>query len=782
MPAFSVKHIAALVTIATLLLTGPVSAGPNPDVVVRDHNGRPTVFIDGVPNALPSYSSTITGRRPTFEKSMPYFYPHEMGAYFISPSVRRWYDTRFWMGDTIDLTGSLADQEAPYDFDLDEMAEQIVEKDPGAYIIVRLFIFPPSQWRDDHYQEYFISEDGDVGDVPSLASDLYWETSAEYCAALIKWVESRPWADRVIGYANYWINEGAHEPVAHSWLYDHNPVMVRTWREFLREKYGTVEALREAYGDDTLDFRTVTVPTDPLRGTVPDVTNIPYWQNARDNRPLRDYLHLQRDLFHLRVRQICGSMEDAADRNVLMLQDFFKQTMQGWNLWGFFDYGTAKGMSWSPAYPELMAGSGSMGIADLFESAPGIDGLITPHDYQNRGIGGIYEPEGIVDAAILRGKYFYSEMDTRTYLGSQPKDIAVARDDTEFSAIMWRNIAGGLTRGFNSYWMDLSAGHDWFAGDSIQEIIGRQVEVLKSSLDWQHDTVPGIAMILDDQAVLETNGTGNYLNEAVMWEQKMGIARCGVPHNIYLFEDLALDNFPKHRVFYFPDLFRVDEARLALLREKVFRDGNIVIWGPGSGISDGETIDSAHATRLTGFEFETINANTPRRILVTNFDHPVTSGLSAATIIGGPVAYGPVILPTDGVHLGEALVKGGFNYTGMAIKEFGKGAAKSPAGITSRGEGDYAALFMTAVNLPAPLWRNIARYAGAHVYTESDDVLMADTTVVGLHSVQSGTKRIALPGKYRVTDLVTGKTVGRRIDEIVFELDAPATGVFLLEK
>jgi hypothetical protein len=44
--------------------------------------------------------------------------------------------------------------------------------------------------------------------------------------------------------------------------------------------------------------------------------------------------------------------------------------------------------------------------------------------------------------------------------------------------------------------------------------------------------MPGIAMIIDDTAVLETNGSGNFLNKAVMWEQKMGIARCGVLQEI----------------------------------------------------------------------------------------------------------------------------------------------------------------------------------------------------------------------------------------------------------
>ncbi len=764
-----------------MLLSGntPAYGQKLPDVEVSLIKGRPVVLIDGVPNALPAFSPITYAGKSSFEKSMPYFCKHQMGAYFINCAIGGWFDTRFWIGDEISDTVPLATGPA-YDYDLEQIAADIIKNDPNAYIIIRLAIFPPSKWRATHQQEYFITEDATVGNTPSLASDLYWEMSAKFCAALIRYTEAQPWANRVIGYANYWINEGTHEPVMQGWLYDHNPLMVQKWREFLRARYGTVEKLRAAYGDSTLAFDTMEIPQDPLRGATQDVMAIHYWQNRRDNQPLRDYLVLQQELFHHRARQICGAMEQAADRKVLMLQDFLKQTMQGWNLTGFFAQNTDPQHSWSPAYPELMAGSGSMEVYRLFEDAPGISGLVTPHDYQARGLGGAYETEGIADSAILRGKYFFSEMDNRTYLGTSVKDIAIARNDHEFETIIWRNIAASLTRGINSYWMEMSSDNYWFSGPGVHESIGRQVEVMKESLAWSHETMPGIAMILDDSAVLETNGTGNYLNEAVMWEQKMGIARCGVPHNIYLFEDLALDNFPKHRVFYFPNLFRVDESRMAVLREKVFRDGNVVIWGPGSGISDGETIGTESASRLTGFTFDIIHANTPRRILVSDFEHPVTQGLSAATVIGGPLAYGPVLLPTDGRELGIAWVKSGFNYSGMAIKEFGKGAAgNGTAG--SRGPGDYAGVFMTAANLPAPLWRNLARYAGAHVYCETDDVFMADNTVVALHSLQTGKKRIALPGKYRVRDLVTDTVVARKIDEIVFDLKAPETRVFLLE-
>ena len=173
---------------------------------------------------------------------------------------------------------------------------------------------------------------------------------------------------------------------------------------------------------------------------------------------------------------------------------------------------------------------------------------------------------------------------------------------------------------------------------------------------------------------------------------------------------------------------------------------------------------------MTGFEFDVLPVNAARRILVSNFEHPLTKGLDSDTMIGGPQPYGPVLLPTDGLELGLAWTKGGHADIGMALKEFGSGAEK------------YSALFMTAIQIPADLWRNIARYAGAHVYCESNDVLMANKYMVALHSLKGGEKRIVLPGTCRVRDVVSGKILSRETSEIIFQLDPPETRVFLLEE
>jgi hypothetical protein len=766
--------LAALsIILCAALIAGTAIAAP-PEVIVKQHNGRPTVFADGVPLSLTGYSTF--GER-AYKEHVPDFFPHGTQAFYIEPINRH-----FW---TDELHSE--PQAGPDEFTVNDMASYVLEGDPNAWIIVRFGYWNLGGNRDPGNS--FMTETGDFPrfQTASLADDQFWENVYEFTANIIRYCESRPWSDRVLGYADFMVTEGSHMPLAEKWLFDHSPHMLHKWREYLKEKYQTVEALRAAHGDPDITFTTVMVPIDKIRGPVRDVSELLYWQDRTENVELRDYLELVRTLFFEHFREINRAINENLDREALVIYDNFKQVMQGWEHWGFFAYNDiGRSFSWSLAFPEYQAGSGQIEVSELFD-LPGFDGLITPHDYYARGIGGVYEPEGIADTMVLRGKFFHVEMDTRSHLKGNSgggdlryaDGIGQARNIRDWEAITWRNLAAGFTRGFHSYWMEFGGG--WFHDDAVQKVIGRQIEVMDESVGWIREDVPGIAMIIDDTAVLETNGNGAYLNEAIIWEWKMGMARCGVPHRKYLFDDLKLDNFPEHTVFYFPNLFRIDEERMALLEEKVFRDGNVVLWGPGSGISMGGTIGIEGAEMLTGFKFQIMPENVLRRVLVKHTGHPVTAGMDESTIYGGQPPYGPLLLPLDGEELGMAWTKGGWTYSGLVLREFGRGGAQAPKGRGSRGPGDWTSVYTTAVQIPADLWRNLARHGGAHIYTEANDVIMADRNMVSLHSIYSGRKKIMLPEKRRVIDVVTGKQVSRNTNRIVFDLEAPETRIFRLE-
>lgn len=743
----------------------------------RRINGRTLLCLDGKAGNPVMYSPVHMGKveaEPMWRAGTDRFIRHDVDVYLMTVP-QRWeqkFDlNNFWEGDTISETPLHLEPA-----ELDKGPEFVLERDPNAWVMIRFSPRPPTSWIERHPDQMVLMENEKRGfkrTTPSLASALFNEMSGRFCRAFVRYCESRPWAERCIGYVDYQLAEGTHGPLSGAMLYDFSPVMTERWRAWLTERYGSDAALRRAYGDDSLSLETVAVPRDRLRGPLPDAVALPYWQDARENRPLRDYLELMRELYRAQLLAHVAGAREGAGPDKLLLYDTFKLPMQGWSNHGFFSLET----SWPILYAENLAGSGNMDVSVVLDM-PEFDGLATPYDYQVRGAGGVFEPEGIADSVALRSdKLFFVEQDIRTYAGGV-HNCGMMRNLQEFQAVTWRDLATALTRGFMNYMCDHNA--DYYSDAPMHEVVARQCEVLRESHAWPHETVPGVAMLLDERAVLETNGSGHVLNEAVMWEQKIGISRCGVPYRIYLLDDLKRDDFPEHAVYYFPNLYRVDDQRLALLREKVLRNGHVVVWGPGSGISDGETVDAAHAARLTGFSFSLQRVNYQRRVQICDFQHPVTEGLPADTIFGGASSYGPILYPTDGHALGWAWSKFGGDDVGLALKSFGRGAGTAQAG-DPRGAGDYAAVFTTAVPLPAGLWRGLARFGGAHVYCEESDIVLADSSLVALHSLKSGLRTLRLPGPRRVTNLITGERLEGVHETVECRLNAPETVFFRLE-
>jgi hypothetical protein len=307
--------------------------------------------------------------------------------------------------------------------------------------------------------------------------------------------------------------------------------------------------------------------------------------------------------------------------------------------------------------------------------------------------------------------------------------------------------------------MDLYA--NWFSDPAMQPVLARQVKVLNEASAWPHHDEPGIAIVIDDAATEETNGAGRYPFLAISEQIRLGIARSGVPYRIYLLEDLALANLPPHKVWYFPNLFRCDDRRLALVK-RVQKDGNVVVWGPGSGISDGATIGPASATKLTGFSFDVIPGNYQRRGLFLG-GHPLTEGIAGQTF-GDGLGYGPQLFPKNGVSVASAFAQQSETHSALAVKE----------------QDGWTSLFAAALPLPAGFWRNAARLAKAHVWCETDDVVVASREIVALHSIVPGAKTILLPRPSRVVDLITGNEVAAKTGEIRLEMKAPGTRAFQL--
>jgi len=329
---------------------------------------------------------------------------------------------------------------------------------------------------------------------------------------------------------------------------------------------------------------------------------------------------------------------------------------------------------------ELTLVSGAIALGELL-AAVGWDMLVTPADYTARAVGFGWESEGLNDSMRLHGKLMLVENDARTWVGAGAEEQGAFLTPAEARAGLLRNTAWALSRGHHQYWMNI--GSSYFHDPVIHEVAIRdERRILDASTAWPHqETEHTICLVLDDSSPMHENGTAGYQQIACLWQRHLGLAHCGVPYRVYLFSDLEVAEMPRYRSYLFPNLFEMNEERYALLRRTALRDGQLAIFGPATGITDGRQLTAEWISLLLDVEFELVRKSSPRRVLVHG-THPITEAMPACTTYGDSYPYGPILVPTRAAvnaggftMLGSAVAIWDINKPGLLLREFGAGAA-----------------------------------------------------------------------------------------------------------
>jgi len=709
----------------------------------------------------------------------------------------KFFDNPLWSNDGKPLNpGS-------WNRDVNEMAKWLLARDPEAHFIIRFGNQPDGPWREKHKDQH-VPLDGlppekskKLSIKASFASNAYLRGLRRMILDTVAWCEAMPWRNRIVGYTIFPYGEGASELAIHGGLFDQSAPMQKAWQRFVRRKYKTDAALQKAWFDPAARIAEVRVPTDPQWREKKKRLRLLHWPDPAKVRRERDYFELQEQVFSYYFRTMFGALAGATSRRpVIKGCDMIKQHMQGWMVIPEFDG------SWKPGilddFAHVLLASGSIGGAKLLDYG-GIDMINTPGFYYNRAVGYAWEAEGIADSLALRGKVNFMEADMRTWVGRDrygkplergvSNDAGTFRNEKEMIAGFDRTLAWAVSRNQMYYFMSVCGQNWWFHDPVIFKHIKRQREAIDrlAELPWR-ETRDAVCMVIDDRSALDEDFSSGYQHLAVFRQIQEGLALSGIPYRVHLLDDLKRANMPAYKVWLFPNLFRVNDEVIALLKKKVLRDGNVAIFGPGTAITDSEKLSAETASKLLGVKMQLFHKSSPRRILLQDGGHPISKRLATSTFSDN-YAYGPLLLPaarrldpkeTTAKPLGHVWSYYWIDRTGLFVNDFGKGAAGSGK-PGPRGEGDYAVVFSAAVPLPPELIRECARYAGCNIWSETNNVVHACETFVSLHSVKKGPQTIRLPRKCKVLDFHTGKVVAPAAESITVDIDPPETRMFILQ-
>jgi len=271
-------------------------------------------------------------------------------------------------------------------------------------------------------------------------------------------------------------------------------------------------------------------------------------------------------------------------------------------------------------------------------------------------------------------------------------------------------------------------------------------------------------VLLDDESFFYESDRINLDLPLVFQQRLWGLPRTGAPYDVFLLQDFIEGWLRPYKLYLFLNSFQLDKARREALKRELQKDGRVAVWIYAPGYLE-ESPSLEHMRELTGFKFGLNEHPWGPLMNIVDFTHPITAGLAQDLAWGTNSKLSPIFFLEDPEArvLGQVVFSQGNCKPGLGVKTF--------PGWTS--------IYVAAPNLPAPVLRGIARFAGVHLYNQEGDVLYATRELLAVHTVSGGERTFSLPREVEeVHELFERKSIARNTREFRVRLLPVSTALF----
>ena len=731
-----------------LPLFSPTQPGGVGRAEVKPFNGSPALFLDGKP-VFPAIN-WVSGPRPDgwdFEEQARL--SAQTGLHIYAFDVGKGTE---WVGPGPGRAG---------DFDFSTVEARfgrVLKADPGTLFHLRVYLETGHDdwWEKAHLDECEILSDGRRNGM-SFASKVWREQAKEFLRAYIGHFRKTGLYDRVIayqvgaGHTGEWVKG---ESSMYAPCGDFSRPMRLYFRDWLRKRYGNdVSKLRAAWHSPSVAFDTAAVPGAERQLEARLYT----FRDPASEQDVIDYFQALADLCGDAVVDLCRTVKQETGGNRLAGAFYGYLLDLAWN-GGFFrerpdsDYSTYQR-------------SGHLGLRRVLAS-PDVDFLVSPYSYGFRGMGGDSPSMLPAESVRLHGKLLLIEDDTRTHADREDPNYGQVKTLAASRTILRRNLAHFLTHGEGAWWAlwKVNAAKVPEFGTLLREF----KDIGERSMTLDRSSAAEIAVFLDDESFFYETCRYN-LDIPLIFQQRLwGLPRLGAPFDVFLLDDFLAGKLRPYRLYIFLNPFRLDAGRRKAMARELRRDGRTALWiyAPGY-LKEGPALENME--ELTGLHFGLGEQPWGPLVHVTDFGHPVTKGLSQDLFWGTNAKLAPLFYIDDPAAriLGEVVYSQGNCRPGFAVKEF----------------PGWKSAYSAAPDIPANVLRNIARWAGVHVYSDAGDVLYANRSLLGVHTLAGGARVFKLPARAEtVYDAFGKRIVAKGVSEFAVTLAPESTELYILAR
>lgn len=723
------------------------------ETVVKKVKGVPTILVEGKP--LPPM--TFCSRHYTNPVYIRRLYENGIRVFFIFSQIE-------WL--------------SPGAFKrLKEAARFIFDNAPDIYLIMRVNIDAPQEWRKEHPEEIVKFQTGELHGHYSFASEKWKKKAGKELVAFIDRVE-----DCFIGEHNlgYFLNAGGTEEWYYpQWDYlnlccDFSPAFKRYYSRWLKRKYGTDRKLQAAWKKKGGTIADAMIP--PLEDRI--LTRNDREHNVERVEHTLDLGVILDPDIHQHVSDFYEAFNDATcDALVYMATQIKKRTDNKQIVGAFY------GCTGCVMYHEFATSS----YQKVMESGV-VDFLSAPSNYENRFPPGSSSFTNPIDSLRAHNMIWFNEEDDRTHLAGGRYSKVL---DLEKSVnIMKRNCGKVLCEDAQSWWFENSHQYEWWEHPELMRILGRMQELARYQYQRDRKKLSEIAFVYSQESIWVSDQ--ETLKDIFQFNKMFEIGRIGAPTDHILVDDLKKKEFQKYKLYIFMNTVSLSDEQRKLIDEVVKRGGKGIIWVHASGMINPDRkkkLSVEHASALTGFHLKVYPISLEGTYFISEKPHPITAELSrekrfgqfeekvdASEMYGNPegtpfraTRVNPLIVPEDP----EALTLG--TYTYFIYRE-----CRMDTALAIKKMDDWISIYWGSKVLDAEVVRSIANYFGVHIYNWDNDLLYANRYFLTIHAYSAGEKHIFLRERCDVYDAFGGDLVGEGIKDFKVKMELGESRLFSL--
>ena len=369
-----------------------------------------------------------------------------------------------------------------------------------------------------------------------------------------------------------------------------------------------------------------------------------------------------------------------------------------------------------------------------------VDMIFAPSAYLCRNFEDASSFQVMADSIGINNKLYVHEIDHHTYLSKYPSENfkimdCIYDDEPTTISVIRREVCAAASKGEALYWFDMQGG--WYASPGLEAELQNEINVLNELYKMPHRSVSEIAVFIDPMSHYRMHDQSKMTMDCAL-NNRDKLHHCGAPFDFLNLRDITKIDLSRYKMLVFLNAIEMTDEVKACLAEKAQDITKVWLYAPNHATGG---ISEVCPIKLQ--EIDETDLKVQYREHLFGFSSPAT--LYAVDDKDSEI----LACYTNG----------------------------TPA-CARKGKDVYLAVG----NVPTDLWRDLAREAGVHIYSDTPGAFYADSRFVARQSAWETDLTIHMPFDCVLEEMFDGGIYKTENKDLKYNAEKGSTKLFIIRE